>query len=70
MSRHFSNDYETLQSNINSFIASLEGSKLDKASEKNQELYADLQDEYKNHARELNRIVDELNTWTDEAVKN
>ena len=69
LSRHFSNDYETLQSNINSFIASLEGSKLDKVSEKNQELYADLQDEYKNHARELNRIVGELDTWTDEAVK-
>ena len=63
LSRHFSSDYEKLQSNINSFIASLEGLKLDKVSEKNQELYADLQDEYKNHARELNRIVGELNTW-------
>ena len=69
LSRHFSNDYETLQSNINSFIASLEGSKLDKVSEKNQGLYADLQDEYENHAKELNRIVGELDTWTDEAVK-
>ena len=70
LSRHFSSDYEKLQSNINSFIASLEGLKLDKVSEKNQGLYPDLQDEYENHVRELNRIVGELDTWTDEAVKN
>lgn len=69
LSRHFSGDYEKLQSNINSFIANLEGLKLDKVSEKNQELYADLQDEYKNHARELSQIIGELNTWTNEAEK-
>ena len=70
LSRHFSSDYEELQSDIKSFIASLEGLKPAKVPEMNQGLYPDLQDEYKNHTKELNRIVGELDTWTDEAVKN
>lgn len=69
LSKHFSNDYEKLQSAINSFIASLEKLKRDKVTEKNQDLYSDLQDKYKNHAKELNRVASELATWVDEAVK-
>ena len=69
LSRHFSSDYEKLQSDIESFIVTLENVKRDKVSEENQEFYPDLQDKFENHAKELNRIVGELNTLTDEAVK-
>ena len=69
LSKHFNNDYEKLQGDINSFIASLEKLKRDKVTEKNQELYADLQDNYKNSAKELNKIIDELTAWIDKAVK-
>ena len=68
LSRHFSSDYEELQSDIKSFIASL-GDLRREVEETNQGLYPDLQDEYKNHAKELNRIVGELDAWTGEAVK-
>ena len=69
LSKHFSSNYEKLQSDIKSFIASLEGLKPAKVPEMNQGLYPDLQDKYKWHAKELNRIVGELDTWTGEAVK-
>jgi len=69
LSRHFSNDYEKLQSDINSFIASLENLKRDKISEKNLELYSDLQEKYQSSAKELNKIIGELITWIDEAIK-
>ena len=69
LSRHFSSDYEKLQSDINSFIASLEGLKRRKVEETNQRLYPDFQDKYKNHVRELNRIVGALDTWTCLAAK-
>ena len=69
LSKHFSSNYEKLQSNIKSFIASLEGLKPAKVPEMNQGLYPDLQDKYECHTKELNRIVGELDTWTDEAVK-
>jgi wobble nucleotide-excising tRNase len=69
LSKHFSNDYEKLQSDINSFIKCLEILKHDEVTEENQNLYADLQHEYKNQAKELNEILDDLSTWVDEAVK-
>lgn len=68
LSKYFSDDYEKLQSDTNSFIESLENLKRDAVTEKNQELYVDLQDKYKNHVKEMNKIVGELATWTDEAV--
>ncbi len=69
LSKHFSNDYEKLQNDIDSFIKSLEGLKRDKVVEKNQELYADLQDKYKDNVKELNKIIGELGKWVDEAIK-
>ena len=68
LSKHFSNDYEKLQSDINSFIASLGKLKRDKVAEENHEIYSDLQDKYKDHVKELNKIVGELISWIDEAV--
>ena len=69
LTKHFSSDYEKLQSDIKSFIASLERLKRDKVGEENLALYPDLQDKCKCHAKELNQIVSELDTWTGEAVK-
>lgn len=68
LSRHFSRDYEKLQSDIESFIARLEGLKRRKVEETNQVLHPDLQDKYECHAMELNKIVDALDTWTCEAA--
>ena len=69
LSKHFSSNYEKLQSDVKSLIASLEDLKPDKVAGMNQGLHPDLQDKYKWHAKELNRIVGELDTWTGEAVK-
>jgi len=69
LSKHFSNNYEKFQSKINSFIVSLEDLKQDKVVEKNQEFYLSLQEKYKNHAKELNNVIDELSAWINEAMK-
>ncbi len=69
LSKHFSNDYEKLQGEISSFISGLENLKREKITEKNQGLYSDFQDKYKNSAKELNKIINELIAWVDEAVK-
>lgn len=69
LSKHFSNDYEKLQSDIKSFISELTNLKKDKEAEKNQDLYADLQDDYTNKAKELNKIVGEVNEWIEKATK-
>lgn len=69
LSKHFSNDYEKLQGEINSFISGLENLRREKITEKNQGLYLDLQDKYKNSSKELNKIINELTAWVDEAVK-
>ena len=68
LSKHFSGNYEKLQSDIKSFIASLGGLRR-KVEETTQQFYSNLQEKYENHANELNRIVGELNTWSDEAAK-
>lgn len=69
LSKHFSNDYEKLQKEINSYISGLENLKREKLTEKNQGLYSDLQEKYKNGSKELNKIIGELTAWIDEAVK-
>lgn len=68
LSKHFSENYENLQSVIQSFIASLKRLKRDEVGEENPQLYPVLQDKYKCFAKELNWIVGELDTWIDEAV--
>lgn len=69
LSKHFSDDYEKLQSDINSFITSLEDLRKDKVLEKDQELYADLQGKYENEAVKLNKVVSELDDWMDKTLK-
>ena len=68
--KHFSNDYEKIQNDITSFIRELTNLKKEKISEKNLEIYMDLQSDYKNKAKKLNSIVDKLNGWIDGATKN
>ncbi len=68
LSKHFSGNYEKLQIDIKSFIASLGGLRR-KVEETNQQFYSNLQDKYENHVKELNKIVGELDSWTDEAIK-
>lgn len=69
LAKHFSNDYEKLQSDINLFTNNLENLKRDKITGKNQGLYPDLQEKYKNNVDELNNIVVSALSWIDEAVK-
>lgn len=69
LSKHFSNDYEKLQDDITSLIQGLVDLKKEKITEKNSELYADLQNGYKDIAKKLNSIVEELNGWIDEVTK-
>jgi len=69
LSKHFSNDYEKLQKEINSFISGLENLKREKITEKNHGLYSDLQENYKIGSKELNKIIGELAAWIGEAVK-
>lgn len=68
LSKHFSGNYEKLQSDIKCMIASLGGLRR-RIEETNQEFYPDLQVKYDNHLKELNKIVGELDSWTDHAIK-
>jgi wobble nucleotide-excising tRNase len=69
LSKHFNADYQKLQKDINSFIKSLGNIKKGEIPEKNQELYGDLQNKYKEESRELNKIAKRLNSWIDEVIK-
>lgn len=69
LSKHFSNDYEKLQEDITTFLKELSGLKKEQIAEKNLELYADLQSDYKTGAKKLNGVVSGLNNWIDEATK-
>ena len=63
LSRHFSNDYEKLQRDITDFIKEMESLKKENISEKNTDLYTDLQDNYKKHIRGLNDMLNKVNSW-------
>lgn len=69
LSKHFSNDYEKLQNDITSFNRQLTDLKKEEITEKNLELYADLQNDYKDKVKKLNSKVEELNDWIDSATK-
>ena len=69
LSKHFSNDYEKLQGDINLLIQKLSDLKEEKVTEKNQELYADFQEDYKDKAKKLNDVVTEMNAWIEECTE-
>ena len=69
LSRHFSNDYENLQSNINSLIEGLRRLQLNKIEVNSDHIYADLKSGYESHRGDLNRIVDAFDAWKDKVIK-
>ena len=69
LSKHFSKDYENLQSNTKTFISKLEILKKEKITKENSELYFDLQSDYHKQAKNLNDLMENLNEWIDETIK-
>jgi wobble nucleotide-excising tRNase len=68
LSKHFSKDYENLQSNITIFVTELENLKKEKYTEKNSDLYSDLLSKYQQEAKNINDVIDKLNKWINEAT--
>jgi len=69
LSKHFSKDYENLQSNTKTFILKLEILKKEIITKENSELYFDLQSDYHKQAKNLNDLMENLNKWIDETIK-
>ena len=69
LSKHFSKDYEKLQSNITIFISELENLKKEKYPKKNSGLYSDLLSKYQQQAKNINDVIDKQNKWINEATK-
>lgn len=66
LSRHFSKDYEDLQSAITLLKNEVLGIKKSEIPSKNDDLYLILKDKYTNEAQELNRCIKKVNEWIDE----
>ncbi|MBU1934784.1 AAA family ATPase, partial [Patescibacteria group bacterium] len=69
LSKHFSKDYEDLQSAITSLKNEISKIKQLEITTKNDDLYPDLKDKYESKAKELNGCIKKINTWIDEAIK-
>ena len=69
LSKHFNEDYENMQNDIDHFITELGNWKRDSIAAENSDLYPDLRKVYKEQSASLNKIVLELNQWIDKAVK-
>jgi wobble nucleotide-excising tRNase len=69
LSKHFSKDYEELQNAIIRLKNEVLEIKKIQITEKNDELYPTLKDEYADKAKELNGCIEKINSWIDEAVK-
>lgn len=63
LSRHFSKDYDDLQSSIEFLIKDLRKEKLTNIPEKNVELYPDLRNDYETKAKKYNEIIKQQNDW-------
>jgi len=69
LSKHFSKDYEDLQSAIANLKTEILKLKQVEIATKNDDLYPDLKKEYTSRAKELNEVIKKINTWIDEAAK-
>lgn len=69
LSKHFSKDYEEVQSIITSLKSEILKIKRSEIVTRNDDLYPDLKDKYANKAKELNECIEKINTWIDEAIK-
>ena len=68
LSKHFSKDYEDLQSAVIEIEENISRLKEEKIAFKNEELYFDLKEEYETRAKALNEIIEKLNAWLDSAI--
>lgn len=68
LSRHFSKDYEDLQIAINSFITEIKKLNKEQITLNNDDLYPDLREGYKKQIEELNKIIEKLNIWLENAI--
>lgn len=69
LSKHFSKDYEDLQSAITSLKNEILKIKPSEIAPRNDDLFPDLKDKYINKAKELNECIKKINTWIDEVIK-
>lgn len=63
LARHFSRDYDELQSSIELLIKDLKKEKLTNISEINIGLYPDLRNDYETKAKKYNEIIKKQNDW-------
>lgn len=69
LSRHFSKEYEDMQSAIKRLESEILKIKRQEILTKNDDLYPDLKNSYTSKAEELNEVIKKINTWIDEAIK-
>jgi len=69
LSKHFSKDYEDLQSAIASLKSEILKIKRLEIVTKNDDLYPDLKSKYTDKAKGHNECIKKINTWIDEAIK-
>lgn len=69
LAKHFSKDYEDLQSEIVSLKAEILKIKQQNINAKNDDLYADLRGKYTDKAERLNECINKINSWIEETIK-
>ena len=69
LGRHFSEDYEKLQSEIKTFISELENLKREIYDEDTFNLYSDMRNDYQKYAKDINNVIHELNEWIIDTMK-
>lgn len=69
LAKHFSDDYENLQSEISSVIQEFSDMERETIDEKKVLLYGDLQNDFEKKLKNLNIVEHELNLWINESIK-
>ncbi len=70
LSKHFSKDYEALQSEITSLKSEILEIKRLEIPTENNKLYPDLKERYISKAKDLNEVIKKINTWIDKATES
>lgn len=70
LSKHFTKDYEELQSAIVKIKSEMLKIKQQDIVTKNDDLYPDLKEKYTTKAKELNECIKKINNWIDEITKS
>lgn len=69
LSKHFSQDYEKLQSSLSELKEKILEIKQKGIAVKNDELYSDFREQYTKKSEELNKCGNEINKWIDQVAK-